>query len=255
MGFDQLLQSGEDSDVVVAIGERKFPLHALILKNQSPYFRGVLTSGMSMKEGDRIIELKPTEVAERSFEAILPFMYSQCIGPIDSLTAEELFNIFEVANYLQLIDFEEHMSQQDASNSLWGSAQKSPYRSLKRCIEQHVKEIEESKQKMWLVEQCQQAHRFTSDVPAKPLKQAFLEVLCEECRKSSFYDFQFVTQMLEKVLSLPIQDESALQQLSRKDEVEALKGRLSETQSKLSEAENKLNFQDLIQKQSGGDLM
>eukprot|EP00931_Biecheleriopsis_adriatica_P072168 TRINITY_DN46218_c0_g1_i1.p1 TRINITY_DN46218_c0_g1~~TRINITY_DN46218_c0_g1_i1.p1 ORF type:complete len:119 (-),score=17.28 TRINITY_DN46218_c0_g1_i1:103-459(-) len=115
----QLLQSGEESDVVVIIGERRFPLHTLILKTQSPYFRGVFTSGQRMKEGDSShIELPG--IFEKSFEAILPFMYSNCIGPIQTLTVEELFNIFESANYLQLIGFENHMSQRDAQG-LWGS--------------------------------------------------------------------------------------------------------------------------------------
>ena len=70
----QLLQDGDDYNVIIQVGEGKdtktFKTHSAILRARCPYFRAALSSSWARKEGDYTIFRKPN-ISPSVFEAIL----------------------------------------------------------------------------------------------------------------------------------------------------------------------------------------
>jgi hypothetical protein len=72
--FAQLLQDGDDYNVIIQVGEgrdmKAFKTHSAILRARCPYFRAALSNNWARKEGDYTIFKKPN-ISPSVFDAIL----------------------------------------------------------------------------------------------------------------------------------------------------------------------------------------
>ncbi|CAE8723282.1 unnamed protein product [Polarella glacialis] len=176
----QLLESGADSDFTVTIGERSFLLHSFILKQGSPYFRSLQTSGM--KECSGTCTLPVELVVPQIFEAILPFIYARRLGHVE-LKAEALYSMFELADYFQLADFESYMGQKEVQ----AAGDKPPFQAMLDCIQEHSWEQlrDANERSKWLVQECNRAAK--ADFAAESLKNVFFDALQDHCLQSNCY--------------------------------------------------------------------
>ena len=71
--FERLLKTGEDSDVTVQVEDHKFHLHALLLRQRSPFFKAQLAQNSGWSE--TATGTVKIQVSQRAFSLLLPFIY------------------------------------------------------------------------------------------------------------------------------------------------------------------------------------
>ena len=100
----ELLRSGDGADFVVEVGERTFDLHIFVLRLSSGYFRHLFESSDAETQGRCMVDRDPG-----IFELLLPFLYCRRLDDISSLSAGELYDLFVLADFMQVRDFDKYM--------------------------------------------------------------------------------------------------------------------------------------------------
>ena len=123
--FEDLLNTGEDSDVTVYVDGGSFQLHSLILRTRSPFFKAQLSAGRDWREtSSGVVRLRETSC--RAFELLLPFIYfgkfnwtvktagdASLSHPTEVQSLQEYIDMVELADRLQLTGFDTTLQQDD----------------------------------------------------------------------------------------------------------------------------------------------
>lgn len=96
--FRELFFKQEDCDITFIVKEQKFPAHKLILKARSPVFAAALRNNMKERETG-IYNVEDCEPAH--FLDFLHFLYC---GEEKIITAENVFNLFTIADKYDVLD-------------------------------------------------------------------------------------------------------------------------------------------------------
>ena len=101
--FASLVLDETDSDsVLVANNGERLPVHSLLLKARSPYFRVLLSSKWKAGTETRL------EVGKEALTMIITFLYSSKLQ-LEEVTVELLFEVLENARMMGITDLEKEI--------------------------------------------------------------------------------------------------------------------------------------------------